>query len=129
MMNNEEFKEKRTKALIEVILRQTDMKYEEAEESLKRNDYDIIKVLREYMSPSLINNKTTENSEKKTINQMIYKEIRQTMDKASLSFLRKQEFQRQLEDRRQYLLNQYQEQLELQRQNNINNMNNMDKLD
>lgn len=128
-----EFKEKRIKALVDVLLRQTDMKYEEAEESLKNNDYDLMKTLRQYMNPNT--DQKENNTSNKSINQMIYKEIRQTMDKASLNFLRKQEYQRQLESRRQILLERYREQLE--RERNINNQelttttneSKMDKLD
>jgi hypothetical protein len=131
MSDNKELKEKRKKALVELLLRQTDMTYEVAEEQLNINNYDVIKTLRQYMNPDLVDNKKQLIKENKTINQMIYKEIRQTMDKASLNFLRKQEYQRELEKRRQYLLEQYQRQHELERHKQIESQleNNLDKLD
>ncbi len=101
----DELKEKRQKALIEVLLRQTDMNENEAKELLIENNYDLIKTIRQYMSkdkPIIETNKT----KSKTINQMIYSEIRQTMDNASLNYLRKQEHQRNLETYRNRLLEQ-----------------------
>jgi hypothetical protein len=131
------FQKKRIKALVDVLVRQSDMSEEEAELNLKNNNYDLMKTLREYMQ----NSNTTEENKKietnksktKTINQMIYSEIRNTMDNASLNFLRKQEYQRNLENIRNRMLYQtrqnYENQRENLKENSLIQENNMNKLD
>lgn len=126
----DELKQKREKALIEVLLRQTDISENEARELLIENNYDLMKSIRQYMSKDKLNtqNIETNKTKSKTINQMIYSEIRQTMDNASLNFLRKQEYQRKLETYRNRLLEEARQRYisQTQSQNEENNMNQLD---
>lgn len=96
-----ELRERRIKELTNVLVRQTDMKYDEALLALEKNNYDLIKTLRQYLQNGNENKDIENRSKSKTVNQMIYSEIRQTMDKASINFLRRQEFQRAIQNQRQ----------------------------
>jgi len=67
---------------ISLIIRQTDLNYDEAKQSLENNMGDYIKVLENYYGI-----KSNKNNKKMlTINQQIYNEIRNVMDDASYRF-------------------------------------------
>jgi hypothetical protein len=61
---------------INIIMRQTGMTYEEALQKLDKNDNDYIKVLYEYYDIK----KSNSVKDKTSVNQMIYKEIRNYMN-------------------------------------------------
>ena len=63
------------KLLIEMVMRQTNYNYEQAEEELKKNNNNYIIVIREAMGIKKETNNTVTS-----INQGIYKEIRTLMD-------------------------------------------------
>lgn len=82
----EEIKEKN----INIILTQTNMTYEDAEKKLNEYNNDYMKVLREYYGIKNNSKKSTSN-DNSSINQMIYKEIRNYMN--DLDNIRKQKSQ------------------------------------
>ena len=57
---------------IEILKRQTSYSHEQAEEALKNNNYDTMACIREYLEVP----QKKEDSTKKSINQQIYKELR-----------------------------------------------------
>lgn len=74
---------------IGIIMRQTTLTKEVAQERLKYYDNDYVKVIEEFMGTT---NKNKLNSGKSlTVNQQIYKEIRTVMDNASMNFYAKRE--------------------------------------
>lgn len=81
-------KDKINNEIINIVLRQTDMSREVAENKLKENNYNFHKVIKDYMNPNPI------NVESKSINvqQEIFKEIRTMMDSGE----RNRRFQKEL---------------------------------
>ena len=71
--NNEE--------LVEIVLRQTTLSRDEVIERLSKNENNYLKVIEEFMG---INKNKQKNNI--TVNQQIYKEIRNVMDNASNNF-------------------------------------------
>jgi hypothetical protein len=71
--NNEE--------LVEIVLRQTTLSRDEVIERLEKNENNYVKVIEEFMG---INKNKQKNN--LTLNQQIYKEIRNVMDNASNNF-------------------------------------------
>ena len=68
--------------MIEMVTRQTEYDYDKAKEKLEQNDWNYTKVIREYIG-------ITETPEpKKTLNQEIFKQIRNHMDLASSNYYR-----------------------------------------
>jgi hypothetical protein len=80
MDNSEAFEEK-----INIILRQTDLTYEEAKKYLENNEGDYMKALNQYFGVKKTNKKNL------TINQQIYSEIRSVMDDAAHRFYSERE--------------------------------------
>ena len=74
--NNEE--------LVEIVLRQTTFSRDEVIEKLEKNENNYVKVIEEFMG---INKNKQKNN--LTLNQQIYKEIRNVMDNASNNFRNK----------------------------------------
>jgi hypothetical protein len=94
MENNTEKKvNNKDDMLIEIIMRQTDYSKEVAFEKLIEHKYNILSIVREYMSSS--NKKETNNEETqvKSTSQLIYGEIRNMMGNASANYRRKKEFE------------------------------------
>ena len=74
-------------ALLEQVLRQTDYTEEVALAKLAALDNDVIKVVREYLTGTPIKIvKASNSSQKMSVNQQIYKEIRTMMDDASMTY-------------------------------------------
>ena len=71
--------ETRRKAMIELIMRQTDYTEEIARIKLEQWKNDYLKVIKEYMNPNF-QDKKEEQPQSTTKNQMIYGEIRNFMD-------------------------------------------------
>lgn len=91
---------------VQIVKGQTDMPEEDIIESLKRHNYDIVKVVREYIKGDcdgkgngseteqvMDNSKQMQNVQPST-NQLRFNEIRSFMDKASESFRKNQEMNR-----------------------------------
>ena len=94
MENNTEKKvNNKDDMLIDIIIRQTDYSKEVAAEKLVEHKYNILSIVREYMSSS--NKKETNNEETqvKSTSQLIYGEIRNMMGNASANYRRKKEFE------------------------------------
>ena len=83
--------------LIDIIIRQTDYSKEVAAEKLIEHKYNILSIVREYMSSS--NKKVASEAEAqaqtqvKSTSQLIYGEIRNMMGNASANYRRKKEFE------------------------------------
>ena len=71
---------------IQLILRQTDYNEITAREKLLENDEDPIKVIKKYMGIEIEKNKP-----KKSINQEIYRQLRNKLDDSIRDFNKKQE--------------------------------------
>jgi len=86
--------------LVEIIMRQTDYSKEIAAEKLIQHNYNILSIIREYMSSSKSNEeqeKEKEQKEKekpfKSTSQLIYGEIRNMMSDAAAKYRRKKELE------------------------------------
>lgn len=79
-------KEDSNSEYINMIIRQTDLTYEEAKTQLDKNEGDYMKVLNNYFG---IEKNITKKS--LTINQQIYSEIRHVMDDAAQRFYNERE--------------------------------------
>ena len=66
--------------MIEMVTRQTEYDYDTAKIELESNNWDYKNVIRKYMGV------TEKNETKKTLNQEIFKQIRNHMDMASSNF-------------------------------------------
>ena len=93
--------EERQRLLIEMVMRQTNYSYEDAESNLVKNRNDYMKVIREAIGVT-----TKETESVTSINQGIYKEIRGMMDTAAASHRRKEELEEKKEQLITYLKNQ-----------------------
>jgi len=105
--------EAQLKSYVKIIMSQTDMSEDDVLASLTLNEYNILKVIRSYMS----NNKHTTNNDKSVFtqstvpsstNQLRFNEIRGFMDKAAENFRRNQEmnkiYQQVMERKKQIAL-------------------------
>lgn len=72
---------------IEIILRQTDYTKEVAREKILEKNGDVLKVIKEYMGI----NENEKSSIKKSLNQEIYKQLRNKLDDSIRDFNKKQE--------------------------------------
>ena len=75
--------------LVEIVLRQTDYTKEDAIVKLQENDYDPLKVIRNFMNPQ--NKVFYKKSVPTTTNQMMYREIRSMLDTANANYRKKKE--------------------------------------
>ena len=66
--------------MIDMVTRQTEYSYDEAKEKLEKNNFDYTIVIKEYMGIK------PKKEVKTTLNQEIFKQIRNNMDSASKSF-------------------------------------------
>lgn len=81
--------------MVRVIMSQTEMTEEEIKTALERTNYDLKRVIREYMrgdtvTPELASNNTASVS----TNQLRFSEIRNFMDTSSQQYYRRQEMQK-----------------------------------
>jgi hypothetical protein len=81
--------------MVRVIMSQTEMTEEEIKTALERTNYDLKRVIREYMrgdtvTPELASNNTASSS----TNQLRFSEIRNFMDTSSQQYYRRQEMQK-----------------------------------
>ena len=81
--------------MVRIIMSQTDMKHEEVISALERTQYDLKKVIREYMtSGSTATAAHAAPSSSTSTNQLRFSEIRNFMDKSAETFRRNQEMTR-----------------------------------
>ena len=102
--------EERKKALIELIMRQTDYSEETAKLKLVQWNNNYLHVIKEYMNPNF-QEKAKENV-KTTKNQMIYGEIRNFMDGVNRHALWKKKQKEQMEKKREAYIAYLQQQQE-----------------
>jgi len=102
--------EERKKALIELIMRQTDYSEETAKLKLAQWNNNYLHVIKEYMNPNF-QEKAKENV-KTTKNQMIYGEIRNFMDGVNRHALWKKKQKEQMEKKREAYIAYLQQQQE-----------------
>jgi len=96
--------EDRQRLLVEMVMRQTNYSYEDAESNLVKNKNDYMKVIREAIGVA-----TKDTESVTSINQGIYKEIRGMMDTAAASHRRKKELESKKEQLIAYLKKQKEE--------------------
>ena len=77
--------------MIRVIMGQTEMTHEEVVSALERTNYDLKRVIREYMTASAT---ATATSAPSSTNQLRFSEIRSFMDKSDLMYYRRKEMDR-----------------------------------
>ena len=102
--------EERKKALIELIMRQTDYSEETAKLKLVKWNNNYLHVIKEYMNPNF--QEKTEDNVKTTKNQMIYGEIRNFMDGVNRHALWKKRQKEQMEKKREAYIAYLQQQRE-----------------
>ena len=76
--------------MVKIIMGQTEMTHEEVVSALERTNYDLKRVIREYMGASSGQTSTGALSSSST-NQLRFSEIRQFMDTADQMYYRRQE--------------------------------------
>ena len=74
-----------------IIMSQTEMTEEETRAALERTNYDLKRVIREYMSPASAATATASATATST-NQLRFAEIRNFMDKSAEDYYRRQEY-------------------------------------
>jgi hypothetical protein len=81
--------------MIRVIMGQTEMTHEEVVSALERTNYDLKRVIREYMTATATASTTaTATSAPSSTNQLRFSEIRSFMDKSDLMYYRRKEMDR-----------------------------------
>lgn len=85
--------------MIRVIMGQTEMTHEEVVSALERTNYDLKRVIRDYMTASTTASTSASASTSATntpssTNQLRFSEIRSFMDKSDLMYYRRQEMNR-----------------------------------
>jgi aspartate oxidase len=83
--------------MVRIIMSQTDMTHDEVISALERTQYDLKKVIREYMTTSASASASTSTSTSASAvstNQLRFSEIRNFMDKSAETFRRNQEITR-----------------------------------
>ena len=97
--------EEKQRLLVEMVMRQTNYSFDEAETNLVKHNNDYMKVIREAIgvAPKAADTVTS-------INQGIYKEIRGLMDTAAAAHRRKKEFEEKREQLIAYLKKRKEEQ-------------------
>ena len=78
--------------MVRIILSQTEMTHDEVISALERTQYDMKKVIREYMNSG--STATIPDASTVSANQMRFSEIRNFMDKSAETFRRNQEMTR-----------------------------------
>jgi ribosomal protein L12E/L44/L45/RPP1/RPP2 len=79
--------------MVRVIMGQTEMTHEEVVNALERTNYDLKRVIREYMTASASTTATATSAPSST-NQLRFSEIRSFMDKSDLMYYRRKEMDR-----------------------------------
>jgi hypothetical protein len=77
--------------MIRVIMSQTEMTEEKIKTELERTNYDLKRVIREYMLGDTVDSKVTSENKSVSTNQMRFSEIRNFMDKSCEDYYRRQE--------------------------------------
>jgi hypothetical protein len=80
--------------MVKVIMAQTEMSHEEVVSALERTNYDLKRVIREYMGGggnSATTKAPSESSSSSSMNQLRFSEIRQFMDTSDQMYYRRQE--------------------------------------
>ena len=91
--------ETRKNELIDILMRQTDYSRELAFKKLEEVDFNVVEAVKKYMNPE---SKTIdEQISPTTINQKIYKEIRDFMDKGAADYERRKEYSKLLMEQQQ----------------------------
>ena len=83
--------------MVRVIMGQTEMTHEEVVSALERTNYDLKRVIREYMTASAsasTSASTSATDAPSSTNQLRFSEIRSFMDKSDLMYYRRQEMNR-----------------------------------
>ena len=79
--------------MVRVIMGQTEMTHEEVVSALERTNYDLKRVIREYMTASTSTSTSATDTPSST-NQLRFSEIRSFMDKSDLMYYRRKEMDR-----------------------------------
>ena len=80
--------------MVKIIMGQTEMTHEEVVSALERTNYDLKRVIREYMGGSSSQPATDASSSSTSTNQLRFSEIRNFMDKSDQMYYRRQEMSR-----------------------------------
>ena len=93
--------EKRKKAIVELVMRQTNYTQEKAIEKLEEHKYNYLSVIKLYLNPEK-KHSSQESNKNKTKNQMIYGEIRHFMDDVNKQYLYRKR-QKEIHEKRKEL--------------------------
>ena len=80
--------------MVKIIMSQTDMSHDSVVSELERTNYDLKRVIREYMRGGSNDSASASESGTSSANQLRFSEIRNFMDKSSEMYYRRQETER-----------------------------------
>lgn len=83
--------------IIKFVTMQTDYTKEIAEEKLKENDFNYVKVIKEYLNPNLVTEKKAPPKQRST-NEKMMDEIRNFMDTANRQYIHRKEAKERNDD-------------------------------
>jgi hypothetical protein len=109
--------ENKQRLLVEMIMRQTNYSYEEAESNLIKHNNNYLTVIRESMGS--VSNKTETPEKQVSINQGIYKEIRGMMDTAAATHRKTKEMEEKKDKILAYLEEQQQKKKDMRNMNSL----------
>ena len=109
----EEYKEKRLDQICNMIMSQTDYSYDEAKTRLVKENYNYLNVIKKYIQGENTENVTVEKKpETKTVNQQIYGELRNFMDKSSEQYEKRKKKAEKMEEFKKKLQEEYERRVE-----------------
>lgn len=113
----EEYKEKRLDEICKMIMRQTEYTYEESKERLIKENYDYLKVIKQYITKDTEQIKRPLANETKSVNQKIYNELRGFMDNTAEQYEKRKRKAEKIEEMKKKLSEEYEK---IQKEKNEN---------
>ena len=103
----EEYKTKRLDEICKMIMRQTDYSYDESKEKLVEENYDYLKVIKNYMTSDVEETNNTKLQQSKSVNQQIYTELRGFMDNTAEQYEKRKRQAEKVEEFKKKMAEEY----------------------
>lgn len=103
----EQYKEHRLDEICKMIMRQTDYSYEESKEKLVKENYDYLKVIKNYMTSDVEQTNNTKQQQSKSVNQKIYTELRGFMDNTAEQYEKRKQQKERVEEFKKKMAEEY----------------------
>ena len=103
----EQYKEQRLDEICKMIMRQTDYSYEESKEKLVKENYDYLKVIKNYMTSDVQQTNDTKQQQSKSVNQKIYTELRGFMDNTAEQYEKRKQQKERVEEFKKKMAEEY----------------------